>query len=312
MRDNPWIRVFRCAALQFGAIARWQAIGLGIDDTSFTRRVRSEQWRQPHRGVYVIPGTTWGPMTRLSSALLAIGDHAAATGVTALHLHGIVEQPPAHTTLVVPHSRRAPPLGAVRVLRSRTLLPDDVTVVRRLRSATAPRALLDAAPMIPREELRVMLINGRQRQIVLPEQVAERALMSSVRQPGRRRLLSAASDVSKVGADSAFSDAVHRRLITDGLVPDDDPVAVEVGGRRLHPDITFAHARVCIECDSLAHHSDQRAIDLDHRKDQAYGRARWKCLRIGWRRFDRDWPGFVSVVRGALREWPVVVAALAR
>jgi hypothetical protein len=68
---------------------------------------------------------------------------------------------------------------------------------------------------------------------------------------------------------------------------------------------------VCIECDSLAHHGSQQAIDIDHRKDQAYAEARWQCLRIGWRRFDTDWTGFVATLRQALDEWPRMVAALA-
>ncbi|CAN5904230.1 hypothetical protein BH23ACT10_BH23ACT10_17370 [soil metagenome] len=78
----------------------------------------------------------------------------------------------------------------------------------------------------------------------------------------------------------------------------------------LHPDITFASAKVCIECDSLAHHQDQRALDLDHLKDQAYAEAGWRGLRVGWRRYDLDWTGFVTVVRHALDEWPKVVAVL--
>lgn len=157
-----------------------------------------------------------------------------------------------------------------------------------------------------------MLINARQRRIVSPADVLERALAVSPRVPGRSRLLSAASDVTAIGADSPLSDVVHRRLIASGLLPDNEPVVLDVDGQRLHPDVTFRRARVCIECDSLAHHGDQRAIDLDHRKDQAYSQARWKCLGIGWRRFDHDWAGFVAAVQHELEEWPRVCAALDR
>jgi len=104
---------------------------------------------------------------------------------------------------------------------------------------------------------------------------------------------------------------VQQRLMAEGFLPDPHPAAIEVErGRRLHPDITFARQWVCIECDSLAHHGSQRAIDLDHRKDQSYSRAHWKCMRIGWRRFERDWTGFVAALRHALEEWPRVVATL--
>jgi hypothetical protein len=309
--DDPWIAVFRCAARQHGAIARAQAVRLGIDGATFTRRVRRERWLQPYRGVYLIPGTAGALLTRLSAALLAVGDHAAVTAMAALHLHGLVERVPPTTVLVVPHGRRAPHLGPVRVRRTRRLPAEDLTAIAGLRCTTPARALLDAAPDVADGDLRALLIDGRQRRVLQPSDAVARAATAPVRLPGRRRLIAAAADVDAVGADSVLTDVVHRALVEAGLAPDPHPVVVDVpGGPRLHPDVTFAAARVCIECDSLAHHGDQRSIDLDHRKDQAYAAVRWRCLRVGWRRVDHDMAGFVAAVRAQLIEWPRVVAAL--
>ena len=183
----------------------------------------------------------------------------------------------------------------------------DVTSVDGLRCTIPPRAFLDAAPSIVRGDgLRPLLISARQQGVADPADVIDRALSAAPRVPGRNRLLRAACDVAEVGADSPLTDAVHRRLVADGFTPDREPVTVDVGDRVLHPDITFAAARVCIEVDSLAYHRDQRSIDLDHRKDQAYAAAWWRCLRIGWRRHDLDWPGFTAVLDRALIEWPQV------
>ena len=159
---------------------------------------------------------------------------------------------------------------------------------------------------------RVAAFVARQRSVAQPAEVGERAALSTPTMRCRRRLLQAVAAVTEVGADTVLSDLVHRRLVAERLSPDPTPTRVTVDGRRLHPDITFASARVCIECDSLAHHADQRALDLDHRKDQVYTAARWRCLRVGWRRYDHDWPGFVAAVRHALDEWPRVCAALGR
>jgi hypothetical protein len=308
---NPWIEVFRLATQQHGAITRAQAIALGIDTATFTRRVRRERWRQPHRGVYLIPGTRAPLLTRLSAALLAVGDHAAVTALSALHLHGIVDRVPASTVLLVPHSRRAPRLGPVRVRRTRNLPPDDLTTVDGLACTTPARALLDASPDIDDRDLRTMLIDGRQRRVAEPADVLARAAAAPVRLPGRTRVIAAAIDVDAVGADSILVDVVHRALVRAGLTPDPHPVAIATpGGRRLHPDVTFSAERVCIEVDSLAFHRDQRALDLDHRKDQAYAEVWWRCLRIGWRRADHDLAGFVGAVGRQLHEWPAVVAAV--
>lgn len=311
VRANPWIAVFRRAVRQHGAITRAQAVALGVDGSTFVRRVRGERWQQPHGGVYLVPGAATTLLARVSAALLAVGDHAAVTGLTALHLHGVVDRVPPSTVLVVPHSRRAPRLGAVRVRRTRTLPSEDLTRVAGLRCTTPPRALLDATPDVGDPDVRKVLIDGRQRNVLQPADALARAAAAPVRLPGRRRLIAAAIDVDAVGADSVLTDVVHRALIAAGLAPDPHPVTIEVpGGRRLHPDITFADARVCIEVDSLAHHGDQRSIDFDHRKDQAYADVWWRCLRVGWRRADHDMAGFVAAVDRQLVEWPRVLAAL--
>jgi hypothetical protein len=310
---NAWVQLFRIAVRQFGVVTRAQAVGLGIGHSTFTLRVRREQWAELHPGVYVVPGTriTW--LTRVSAALLAVGERGMVTGDTALHLHGVTQDAPARLTIVVPHADRAPRVRGAQVVRSRTLVEADRTAVQHLACATPARALLDAAAAHDHSALRVMLIDARQRRVVEPATVIARIAQLSWRAPGRNRLLRAAFDIDAVGADSVLTHEVQRRLVASGLRPDAHPVAVDVGrGRRLHPDITFAESFVCIECDSLAHHGSQRAIDLDHRKEQAYSEARWRCLRIGWRRMDYDWGGFVTVVRHALDEWPKVVAALGR
>jgi hypothetical protein len=308
---SPWVKLFQIAVLQFGVVTRAQALGLGISHSTFTLRVRRERWIELHAGVYVVPGTRISWMTRVSAALLAVGDRGMVTSDTALYLHGLLQDAPACLMIVVPHADRAPRLRRARVIRSRTLIEDDRTTVQNLACAVPARALLDAAETTDRSALRGMLIDARQRRVVEPAAVIARVAPLSRRVPGRNRLLRAAFEVDAVGADSALTYEVQRRLVASGLRPDAHPVAVDVGhGRRLHPDITFAAAAVCIECDSLAHHGSQRAIDLDHRKDQAYSEARWKCLRIGWRRLDHDWDGFVTVVRRALDQWPKAVAAL--
>lgn len=309
---DPWSRVYRRAARQHGVVTRAQAVHDGVSASAFNRRSLREQWRRPHRRVFVVPGMDAGFLTRASAALHAINGAALLTADAGLHLHGVLDRPPRQPTLVLPHSSRAPKLAGVQIVRSRTLLASDHSMVRNLATAVPSRCFLDAATSCDRPRLRGLLIDARQRNVVTPAAVIERIASLPSRAPGRDLLLSSAVDVDLVGADSVLSDLVHRRLAAAGLLPDAFPVEVVVDGRHLHPDITFSPAQVCIECDSLAFHRTQQAIDLDHRKDQAYSRARWKCLRIGWRRFDRDWNGFVANVRHALVEWPRVVAALER
>lgn len=309
---DPWGRLYRRAARQHGVVTRAQAVHDGVSASAFNRRSLREQWPRPHHRVFVVPGMDAGFLTEASAALHAVSGAALLTAEAGLHLHGVLNRPPRQPTLVLPHGCRAPKLADVKLMRSRTLVVSDHSTVRDLATAVPARCFLDAAASCDRPRLRGLLIDARQRNVVTPAEVIARVGALPPRAPGRDLLLSSAVDVDLVGADSVLSDLVHRRLAAAGLLPDAFPAVVAVDGRRLHPDITFSPAQVCIECDSLAFHSTQRAIDLDHRKDQAYSRGHWKCLRIGWRRFDRDWNGFVVEVRHALVEWPRVVAALER
>lgn len=298
---NLWAKLFRIARSQYGVVTWAQAVALGIDATTFNRRVRREQWLRLHRGVYLVPGMQPDARSLISAALLAAGGSAVSTADTALYLHGVIDTAPSTVTLVVPHKLRASRLDSVEVVRSRTLVAGDRTLVERLACVTPPRAFLDAADAHDLSDLRLMLIDARQRRVVEPAAVISRISSLPWQAPGRGRLLHAAADVDAIGADSVLTDRVHRRLVAAGLRPDPHPVAVQTrDGRRLHPDITFAARRTCIECDSIAHHSTQRAIDLDHRKTEAYAAAKWTCIRIGWHRFDRDWDGFVRAVRNAV------------
>lgn len=298
---HPWTRLLLQAQEQHGAIARRQVAGLGVSPSTFDARVRREAWRGPFRGVRVLPGgDPHDPLTRMSAALLAIGDHALATGWSGLFLHGVLPRAPKLVTLVVPWSSPRRRITGIRIIRSRTLLDDDRDTVSGLATAALPRSFVDAARTDRRARLRILLIDTRQRRVGEPSDVAARALIHP-RITGARDLIAAAHDVDSTGADSAFSDAVHRRLVLAGLRPDPHPVTVRTpSGRVLHPDITFARHRVCIEVDSLGFHGTQRGLDFDHRKDQGYRQALWNCLRIGWFRFDTDWPGFERDAREAL------------
>lgn len=187
----------------------------------------------------------------------------------------------------------------VDVHRSRTLALSDLRSIDGVPAVTPERALLDMAVTHPVDVLREALIDVRQRRIVPPERVAQRA-DAARGMTGRPRLLAAIRDVTATGADSPFTAMVQAALVGAGLRPDPHPVPVPVTGRTLHPDITFAARRVAVECDSLAYHGDQRAIDLDARKHNAYRLSGWTSLRITWRRYQRDLEGFIDEVRRSL------------
>ncbi|HSJ47090.1 MAG TPA: SDR family NAD(P)-dependent oxidoreductase [Euzebyales bacterium] len=127
---DPWAWLFTLAVGQCGAVARRQALGLGIAASTFDDRVCRERWLRPHRGVLLIPGTDPTSSTvRVGAALAAAADGALATGWSGPYLHDVMTRPPPFVSLVVPWATSRRHLHAVRTIRSRTLLEEDRAAV---------------------------------------------------------------------------------------------------------------------------------------------------------------------------------------
>lgn len=295
---SPWSAILLLASRQHGAVARRQAIELGVSSSTWHRRTTREGWHIPVPGVAVLPGMR-SPWVDASVAALASAPGGAVTADTALAVHGARVDFPAVPVVVLPHDHHGVGRQGFDVIRSRTLVATDVVRVQGITSTTPARAMLDLAIRSGADDLRERLIDLRQRRITSLSAVLRRA-EEAVGVPGRGLLIRAVHDVSATGADSVFTARVREALLRAGLHPDAHPATVDTGGRVLHPDITFAGARLAIECDSLAFHSDQRTIDLDARKRNAYLVSGWAVLSITWRRLHHDLEGFLREVRAAL------------
>ena len=298
-----WREVFALARMQHGPVARRQVIALGLPAASFNDRIRREGWSRPYRGVAVLPGCAVDPAVRARAAALALGSHATVSGRSALHLAGVIDDPPLRPTIVLPAANRSRAPAGMRVTRSRTLSEVHRERVGGVWVATVPRALLDAAATASRDRLRAWLIDARQRRLVTVAQVVALAA-AYPSTPGRGRLLQACADVEASGADSVLVAQVELRLRAARFHLDVPPRTVATPGRVLHPDLTLRGVPVGIEADGFGTHSSRRALDLDQRKHNAYALVGWMMLRIGWTRLGDDWEGFVAELREAVRRVP--------
>ena len=307
---NAWGRLFELGRRQEGVVAVRQVADVGLSPEALRGRARREAWRRPHRGVYVLPGVAVTWEVRAWAALLAVGDHATLTGESALYVLGVSRNPPVRIHLVVRAGRRAPRLDGVRVTRSRTLTPADRRSLDGIWVATPERALLDAAARLGRARLRVLLIDARQRRVVMVGEVARRALATR-RTPGRGRLLVACADVDGSAADSALVAEVERRLRDEeGIDLDVPPRIVTAPWRDLHPDLTVAGLPVAVEVDGFGFHAGRVELDLDQRKHNAYQLAGWTVLRVSWTRLEEDWAGFVAELKAAIAAAAAAAAAV--
>lgn len=288
------------AARQHGVVTVEQAVGLGLSRSTFQRLAQREGWRRIHRGVYLLPGVERTVLQDCQAALLAAGPDSVLCRRTAGSLHGLLPVPPV-VELFLPDTERAPVLRGVRVARTRTLLPSDLTVVQGLTVTHAARTAVDLAAVIEPPDLRAYLIGGRQRRLVNLEWVERRAReIGRVRGVGVVKRL--AWELHPEHCDSVL-EAICRELIRQaGLaVPHAAPYAVRVGGGRvLHIDIAWPEHRVGVEVDGLSYHAGHREMDRDHRRSNALVLAGWRILHVGWHRLERDPEGFLAELRALL------------
>lgn len=225
------------------------------------------------------------------------------TGAAGLWVAGIGVTFPAPIRLVTPMRRHANRQmdDDVKIIASRTLVPADASVQRRVAVAKPPRCFVDmVVPPTPHvAHVRDALITTVQARATTLEEVSARAQLATG-VPGLPVLMRAIEEVAATGADSPFSLRVYQRLLREGLRPDPHPATIDTPGRTLHPDITFSRECVCIECDSMLAHSSQRDLAIDHKKDRAYRETGWIVLRIGWWEFQHRWAGFLADLRRAL------------
>lgn len=111
------------------------------------RRVRTHQWVRVFPRVFAIGGAVSSWMQRAQAALLWAGPDAVLCRRSAAYLLGWTFKPPRTVEVLIPHHRvLRPPAEDVRVRRTRSLQPKEITMAKGLRVTVAPRTLVDLAP----------------------------------------------------------------------------------------------------------------------------------------------------------------------
>lgn len=288
------------ARRQYGLVARRQLIQLGVPSASVSKHARHAGWRQAHRGVYALPGAADSHDHDVMAAILALGDKAMASHLTAARLHGIVTMRPPVIDLLLPFESRGRQIPGVHITRTRTLTPADRCLVRGIPCTTLPRTIIDAATVLEPPGIRALVIDARQQRSLDLGRVARRLLgIGPVRHSGQLRRILVELDALVV--DSVLEEAA-RAALKDAEVPPPYPAPypVRAGGRTVRVDIAWPEQKVGVEVDGYGGHAGREAMDKDHRKQNALILEGWTILRVGWDRLAADREGFASEVAAVL------------
>jgi very-short-patch-repair endonuclease len=279
-------RVAQVAARQRGRIARRQLRAIGVASSAISWLTTHDRLFPLHRGVFAFGHQAPTELGDETAALLAAGDDAVLSGLSAALLWGLLPSTSGdgliHVTIP---GRHGPTLPGVRIHRTRTLPPADVRVRRGLPVLSPARALLDTAELIPARQFELACDRATVDRIVTPGQIAE--LLARTR--GRHAAALLAAELARQSGSPSLtrSEAEERflNLIRLAMLP-----APRVNSR-LHGyeiDFYWPQQHVAVEVDGYRFHSSRRAFEHDRRKDAALQAAGIVVLRVTWRQIQDE------------------------
>ncbi|MCF6386989.1 DUF559 domain-containing protein [Mycobacterium sp. MBM] len=255
-----------------GVITRAQARRAGLRQDALDYRVRTGQWIRCAPGVFFADDREFTDRARIRAGVWAYGDDAVASGLTAAWWHQLTQYPPDVVEVTVP-KRRRPSCRPGTKLRRRDLDPADVVKRRDLCVTALPLTVVEAA--VRRGGGAKLMDSALQRHVELPA-LWKAHLNNKGRHgaPAARRLLRAAEDGTRSVAERLLGKLLRQAGITGWKAN------YRVAG--YHGDYVFVDARLILEVDGWAFHSDADAFNNDRVRQNALILGGWKVLRFTW------------------------------
>ncbi len=255
-----------------GVITLVQANEAGLTEQAVRRRVRAGRWRRCSAGVFFVDDREFTDAARVRAAVWGHGQAACASGLAAAWWLELTRFAPDVVEVTVPRDSHGRRHTGSRV-RRRDLSPLDVVEHRGLRVTAVALTALEAAvrrgggPKLMDEALRC---HTELRQL-WAAQLRNKGRYGS---PRARRLLQAADDGTKSQAERLFTRLLNGSRIT-GWRANQKVLGYEV-------DVLFGSAKVVVEVDGFAFHTDAESFERDRRKQNALVLAGYQVLRFTW------------------------------
>jgi very-short-patch-repair endonuclease len=131
------------AAAQHGVISIVQLRAAGISDEAVRRRVEAGRLHRLHRGVYAVGHTADSWQKRWTAAVLACGDGAALSHMSAAALWGLLRPKEGPVDVSVPHRNTRKRRDEIRLHRSRSLAAPMTTRRHGIPVTTPARTIED-------------------------------------------------------------------------------------------------------------------------------------------------------------------------
>jgi very-short-patch-repair endonuclease len=229
--------------------------------------------------VYAEKSTRLTDASMAWAAALTVGTEGVVSHVTAARLWGLRVPVDPEVHVIVPRDARLR-ISGVRAHRIE-LADADTARVSGVECTGLIRTAVDCLLWLPEEAGRGLMTDAMRRRILEPEQVREHLRSSGLRH-GLTRAWSVLTEVGR-GAHSEAEVLAHRILRRAGIQgwEANAPIHDEDGLIGI-ADLLFRVARVVVEIDGRAYHSDDAAFQRDRARQNRLVAAGFQVLRFTW------------------------------
>jgi hypothetical protein len=289
------------ATHQGGVFTRQQALAAGFSPYRVRRLIERGEWRVVIGSVYAASARAMTPVSLSYAASLAAGLGAAVSHTTAAARDGLLVPADPEVHAIVGRNARVaiPGLRTHRIEVSES----ELDMVNGVLSTTLPRTILDCLLWLPEEAGRALAVDALRRGRITADGLRS-VVASSPQRHGLRRAWSVVSDV--VG--NAHSDSevrAHRILRQAGITGwvANAPVHDSAGLVGI-VDLLFEDAKLVVELDGEAYHSNAQAFQRDRSRQNRLVALGYRPLRFTWHDLVHEPHRVVAEIRAQIAPAP--------
>jgi predicted transcriptional regulator of viral defense system len=287
---------------QHGVISRAQARALGLTDTMIASRLAAGIFQPVFRGVFAVGHRAFGRHGHMCAAVLACGDGAVVSHMTAAELLGLWDRQPVLIDVIAP-GKRGCRIDGLRWHLGHPLAPDEVTVRDRVPCTTVSRTLVDMAGSVGEQSLRRLIEQAAVRRALDVAEIDR--LLARKRRRGAPMLRRAVApwqldEASPPVLRSVLEAPLLAAIVEEGLPRPRCNVALWLGGRRIEVDFLWEAQRLVVETDGERAHGTSAAFQRDRWRDQVLGAEGYRVVRVTWQQIAGERDATLARLRRAL------------
>jgi very-short-patch-repair endonuclease len=265
------------AQAQHGALSRQQALGAGLSPSAIARRLATGEWVRLFHGAYRLAGSECTFEQRLMAGTLAGGAGAVASHRAAAALLGMPGAP-RWVEITVPRTSRVE-LEGVIAHRTRLLVREDVSTVRRIPVTTAGRTIADLASFYSKAKLGPMLDYSLANRLVTHADLEARATGRKHDDVLRELLDERPATARPMGSE--FEACLFRGLRDAGLpLPVAQYRVLMPDGSEVFLDFAYPDVMLAMEADSYLWHASLADWQRDRARNNELVALGWSILPL--------------------------------